>query len=328
MTAPVSNGMDINDLKNNQKTAFLAGELERLNIAEEELRTLMTDEAMGELARTELESIEAQRAAILLQGEAILRVEAEEEQFPNEVILEVRAGAGGDEAGLFAHQLAEMYQKFSERMGWSCTILDESKNSVGGYKEASFEIRGKDVYKKLRFEMGVHRVQRIPSTEKQGRIHTSTASVAVMPVRKKHTFEINPADIEMEFSRAGGAGGQNVNKVETAVRLIHKPTGIAVRSQAERSQQRNRERAMEILQAKLELFKAEEDSKKFSGVRKEQIGTADRSEKIRTYNFPQSRITDHRIKESWHNIEAVMAGDLEAITAVLEKSVNKEKVAS
>lgn len=311
--------MDINDLKKNQKTAYLAGELERINTAEEELRTLMTDEAMGELARAELESLNAQRAALIAQAEAILKVEEEEEQFPNEAIIEVRAGAGGDEAGLFAYQLSEMYRRFAERSGWAFTVLDESKNSAGGYKEASFEIRGKDVYKKLRFEMGVHRVQRIPATEKQGRIHTSTASVAVMPVRKKHTLEINPADIEMEFSRAGGAGGQNVNKVETAVRLIHKPTGIAVRSQAERSQQRNRERAMEILQAKLELFKEEEDRKKFSGERKEQIGTADRSEKIRTYNFPQSRITDHRIKESWHNMEAVMAGDLDDIVATLEK---------
>ena len=309
--------MDINELKKNPKTAYLAGELERLNTAEEELRTLMTDEQMGELARTELESLNAQRTAVLLQAEAILRVDEEEEQFPNEAIIEVRAGAGGDEAGLFAHQLSEMYRKFAERQGWVFTVLDESKNSAGGYKEASFEIRGKDVYKKLRFEMGVHRVQRIPATEKQGRIHTSTASVAVMPVRKKHTLEINPADIEMEFSRAGGAGGQNVNKVETAVRIIHTPTGIAVRSQAERSQQRNRDRAMEILQAKLEMFKEEEDRKKFSGARKEQIGTADRSEKIRTYNFPQSRITDHRIKKSWHNMEAVMAGDLDDIAATL-----------
>ena len=145
----------------------------------------MTDEQMGELARTELESLNAQRTAVLLQAEAILRVDEEEEQFPNEAIIEVRAGAGGDEAGLFAHQLSEMYRKFAERQGWVFTVLDESKNSAGGYKEASFEIRGKDVYKKLRFEMGVHRVQRIPATEKQGRIHTSTASVAVMPVRKK-----------------------------------------------------------------------------------------------------------------------------------------------
>lgn len=317
--------MNINDLKKNPKTAFLAGELERLNTAEEELRTLMTDLAMGELARAELESINTQRAAVLLQAEAILSVEEEEEQFPNEVILEVRAGAGGDEAGLFAYQLSEMYRRFAERQNWAFTILDESKNSAGGYKEASFEIRGKDVYRKLRFEMGVHRVQRIPATEKQGRIHTSTASVAVMPVRKKHILEINPTDIEMEFSRAGGAGGQNVNKVETAVRLIHKPTGIAVRSQAERSQQRNRDKAMEILQAKLEMFKEEEDRKKFSGVRKEQIGTADRSEKIRTYNFPQSRITDHRIKESWHNMEAIMAGDLGDMVKALAGDIGNEK---
>jgi len=305
--------IDIETLKKDPKTTYLAGELERLNTAEEEIRTLMSDEAMGELAQTELESIETQRAAIFAQAEAILSTQKEEEEFPNEVILEVRAGAGGDEAGLFARELAEMYRRFAEIKGWSWTTLDESENSVGGYKEASFEVRGKGAYRALRFETGVHRVQRVPATEKMGRVHTSTASVAILPVRKKHAFVINPADIEMEFSRAGGAGGQNVNKVETAVRLIHKPTGFAVRSQAERSQQRNREKAMEMLYARLDAQKQEEEAKKFSAERKAQVGTADRSEKIRTYNFPQSRITDHRIKESWHNLEKVMAGGIEPI---------------
>jgi peptide chain release factor 1 len=172
----------------------------------------------------------------------------------------------------------------------------------------------------LRFETGVHRVQRIPATEKSGRIHTSTASVAILPVRKKHTVEINPADIEMEFSRAGGAGGQNVNKVETAVRIIHKPTGLAVRSQAERSQQRNRDKALSMLQVKLETLEAEKATSKLSSDRLAQIGTGDRSEKIRTYNFPQDRVTDHRIKESWSNIPGILDGGIDDIVRAMQKA--------
>ncbi|MBF0443220.1 MAG: PCRF domain-containing protein, partial [Oligoflexales bacterium] len=187
----------------------------------------------------------------------------------------------------------------------------------GGYKEASFEVRGKDVYKLLRYETGVHRVQRIPATEKNGRIHTSTASVAVLPIRKKAKFEINPADLDMEYSRSGGAGGQNVNKVETAVRLIHKPTGIDVRCTSERTQLGNREKAMQILTAKLEAMREEEEAKKYSADRKNQIGTGDRSEKIRTYNFPQDRVTDHRIRQSWSNIPGIMEGKIEKIIQAL-----------
>jgi peptide chain release factor 1 len=203
--------------------------------------------------------------------------------------------------------------------------LAESISDLGGYKEASFEIRGKDVYRKLRFETGVHRVQRIPETEKSGRIHTSTASVAILPIRKKTTIEILPTDIEMEFSRSGGAGGQNVNKVETAVRIIHIPTGIDVRCTSERKQEANKEKALQILHAKLQEKKDEEEAKKYAAERKNQIGTGDRSEKIRTYNILQDRITDHRIKQSWHNIEVIFAGEidpiLEAIHAQDESSV-------
>ena len=228
----------------------------------------------------------------------------------NEIILEVRAGAGGDEASLFAWELAHMYEKFSEMEGWDWKTNYESKNDLGGYKEASFEVKGKNIYEMMRYETGVHRVQRIPATEKNGRVHTSTASVAILPIRKKVRFEINPADIEMEYSRSGGKGGQNVNKVETAVRLIHKPTGIDVRSTNQRSQLANREKAMTILMAKLQQLKEEEEAKKYSGERKSQIGSGDRSEKIRTYNFPQDRITDHRIKKSWHNLPKIMEGEI------------------
>ena len=240
------------------------------------------------------------------------------EEFPNEIVLEVRAGAGGDEASLFAWELAHMYEKFSEMEGWQWKTNYESKNDLGGYKEASFEIKGKDVYKKMRYETGVHRVQRIPATEKNGRVHTSTASVAILPIRKKVNFEINPADIEMEYSRSGGKGGQNVNKVETAVRLIHKPTGLDVRCTNERSQVANREKAMAILSAKLQQLEEEKEAKKYSGERKAQIGTGDRSEKIRTYNFPQDRITDHRIKKSWHNLPKIMEGGIGDIISAIE----------
>lgn len=254
--------------------------------------------------------IEEQKKGIEKQLEQIIKSDEEEQQFPNEIILEVRAGAGGDEAALFAYQLAEMYKRYAETMGWQIRTLHESMNDVGGYKEASIEIKGQDVYRHLRFETGVHRVQRIPVTEKQGRIHTSTASVAILPIRKKTTIAINPGDIDMEFSRSGGAGGQNVNKVETAVRVVHKPTGIEVRCTSERSQLKNRELALSMLQAKLEALHEEEEAKKHSEHRKAQIGTGDRSEKIRTYNTPQNRVTDHRIKKSWHNIEGILGGDL------------------
>ena len=198
-----------------------------------------------------------------------------------------------------------MYRKYAEKKGWNVSVVDESRSSLRGYKEASFEIRGKGVYEELRFETGVHRIQRVPATEKSGRIHTSTASVAILPLRKKTKLVINPSDLHMETSRSGGAGGQNVNKVETAVRIVHIPTNIDVRSTSERSQGANREKALAILTAKLEALQEEEESKKFSLDRKNQIGTGDRSEKIRTYNVLQDRVTDHRVKESWHNIEAI-----------------------
>lgn len=314
--------MDIHnreELKKNHQTSYLIDLYEKLEQEEEVIKTTIADdESLFELGKEELEAIRAQRDAIEQQIKDILEKEKEEEEFPNEIILEVRAGAGGDEASLFAYELAHMYELYADAHNWQWKKLAVSENEVGGYKEASFEIKGADSYKTLQYETGVHRVQRIPATEKNGRIHTSTASVAVLPIKKKVTIDIPPGDIDMEYSRSGGAGGQNVNKVETAVRLIHKPTGIDVRCTSERSQLANREKAMQILLAKLQQKKDEEDAAKYASDRKSQIGTADRSEKIRTYNFPQDRVTDHRIKQSWSNIPKIMEGDIQKIIDALQ----------
>lgn len=308
--------MDVKKYKDNPKTAFLAAELERLAGEEAEVRTLAEGE-LGDLAKDDLARLEEQKRSVIAEMDRILEAEAKEDEFPNEAVLEVRAGAGGQEAALFAEELAHMYLSFAESKGWQSRTLYESKTDLGGYKEAAFELRGLGVYETLRFETGVHRVQRIPATEKQGRVHTSTASVAILPIRKKHKIEINPNDLEWEFSRAGGAGGQNVNKVETAARVIHKPTGLDARSQVERSQAANRERALSVLLSKLESLQEEQEAKEHAAARKEQIGTADRSEKIRTYNFPQDRVTDHRIKESWSNLPGIMKGGIGAIAEAL-----------
>lgn len=307
--------------RDHPKTQFLASQFDALYERLRENEALMReDPEMTELAVAETKEISGQLALQFDEMDRIIESTKVEEAKPYGVVLEVRAGAGGDEAALFAEELAQMYVKYAEMQGWQTAVSNESRSSSGGYKEATFEILGADVYDALRYETGVHRVQRVPVTEKAGRTHTSTASVAILPMRRTPTIDINPSDIDMEFSRSGGAGGQNVNKVETAVRLVHTPTGVDVRCQSERSQLKNREKAMAMLIAKLEVLHEEEEAKKHAETRRNQIGTGDRSEKIRTYNFPQNRITDHRIKESWHNIEEVMAGKLDAIVAALQQA--------
>ena len=326
---------NFNELKKDHRTSYLASMLEKILRQEAEVREMLaSDETLGEIAVQELKSIQEEKESVEKQIEDILKKDKESllDVGTNEIVLEVRSGAGGDEASLFAWELAHMYEKYAEAQGWQWKINYESKSDLNGYKEASFEIRGRsalsasgsmskdkdeNVYEKMRYEQGVHRVQRIPATEKNGRVHTSTASVAVLPIKKKINFEVNLADIEMEYSRSGGKGGQNVNKVETAVRLIHKPTGIDVRSTNERSQLANREKAMTILMAKLQQLEEEKEAAKYAGARKEQIGTGDRSEKIRTYNFPQDRVTDHRIKKSWHNLPKIMEGEIGEIISAL-----------
>ena len=307
---------DLSRYKENPKTAYFAAELERLSAEEAEVAELAAGD-LGELAKEDLERIQEQKSALQAEIDKILEREKVEDAFPNEAVLEVRAGVGGEEAALFAEELSVMYRAYATQKGWQVRVLSESKTDLGGYKEILLEMRGLGVYERLRFETGVHRVQRIPATEKSGRIHTSTASVAILPIRKKHTVQINMADVEMEFSRSGGAGGQNVNKVETAVRLVHIPTGLEARSQSERNQLGNREQAMAVLLAKLEAYEEEKARAKLSSDRKEQIGTGDRSEKIRTYNVLQDRVTDHRIKESWHNLPSIFEGNINPILDAL-----------
>ncbi len=303
--------MDISEFRENPKTAYFAAEYDRLFSELERVDALVKeDPSLSALAADERAALAAQQEALLVQMEDILAPAASAPGEPVSVVMEFRAGAGGDEASLFASQLARMYMKYAATRGWDVKILADDLSSL--------ELQGKGVYDALRYETGVHRVQRIPITEKSGRIHTSTASVAILPIRKTSTVTLNLADVEMEFSRSGGAGGQNVNKVETAVRLVHKPTGLEVRSQSERSQKANREKALQILTAKLEAYEEEKAAKEHAEVRKAQIGTGDRSEKIRTYNFTQDRVTDHRIKESWHNIEGVMEGNLDRIVEALQ----------
>jgi len=235
---------------------------------------------------------EAELTALIKERDNINK-KSDNDDLPQSIIMEIRAAAGGDEASLFAQELFVMYSRFAERKGWKTSLINESKSEVGGYKEVVFEIDGEGVYKTLRWESGVHRVQRTPETEKMGRIHTSTISVAVLPKAKEVDLEIKPQDIKVEFFRSSGPGGQNVNKVETAVRVYHLPTGLIVTSQNGRSQQQNREKAMELLRSRLLDAKLQQEAKRLAAERRDLIGTGDRSEKIRTYNFPQDRVTDH-----------------------------------
>lgn len=314
----------LDELREDTKFNFFVSEFVRLGNEIKALKeTMAEDPELRELGVEDLDILMKQREGLAGQILDMQKQEKEEEEFPNQIVLEIRAGAGGDEAAIFAADLAAMYERYALSRGWQFAATSTSPLGIGGYKEADFEIKGQDVYRDLRFETGVHRVQRIPETEKSGRIHTSTASVAILPIRKKQVITLKPDDVEMEFSRAGGKGGQNVNKVETAVRVIHIPTGIDVRVTEERSQLKNREKAMAILQAKVAQQVEEEEVRKYAEKRKKQIGTGDRSEKIRTYNFLQDRVTDHRIKESWHNIESIMAGGLDSIVSKLKEEQDK-----
>jgi len=274
-------------------------------------RAALDDPELRELATADLAEHE-KRVSGLNEKLKILLLPKD----PNDdrsVILEVRAGAGGDEAGLFANELLRMYLRYAERKGWKASLMDTSENASGGIKDASVTIEGEGVFSYLKYESGVHRVQRVPATEAQGRIHTSTATVSVMPEAEEVDIQINPADIQMDVMRSTGAGGQSVNTTDSAVRLTHKPTGVVVKCQQEKSQLKNRAQAMKMLRAKLYEMENEKRQSARDATRKSQVGSGDRSEKIRTYNFPQDRLTDHRIGLTRHNLAAVMDGDLEDV---------------
>jgi peptide chain release factor 1 len=236
------------------------------------------------------------------------------------VIVEIRAGTGGDEAGLFARDLYRMYSRYGQTKGWKEKVLDSSQSTIGGYKEIIFELSGAGVFDQMQNEGGVHRVQRIPKTEKQGRVHTSTVSIAVLLKPKKTEVNISPSDLEISTYKSSGPGGQYVNKTESAVRIVHKPSGLVVTCQSERNQLQNKETALALLSARLLQKQEETDLSKLTAERRDQIGWAKRAEKIRTYNYPQNRITDHRIEKSWHNLETIMNGDLEPIIKAFKKS--------
>jgi len=274
------------------------------------------------LAETELEQLKNQKEDLSHELEAAIASE-NKPSGPEAIVVEIRGGTGGEEAALFAADLFRMYSRYAQSKGWKQKTLDQNQTEIGGYKEIIFELKGKGAWEAMKYEGGVHRIQRIPETEKNGRIHTSTATVAVLPKPKKSEITIRPDEIRIEFCRSSGPGGQFVNKRESAVRITHIPTGLAVFSQTERNQLQNRENAMALLEYRLQEMKRLQEEKSIGGSRKEQIGSGERCEKIRTYNIPQDRVTDHRIKKSWHDIEGIFNGNLNEITESLDQEIAK-----
>ena len=283
------------------------------------------DRELVSLAEVELTQIKEREKVLEKDLKGLLK-ESEEPEEPASVIVEIRAGAGGDEAALFVADLFRMYSKYGQFQNWRQKVLNSHHTGVGGYKEIIFEFKNGNVFSKMKYEGGVHRVQRIPETEKSGRIHTSTASVAVLAKPKSAKTAIKPDELRIDYFRASGPGGQYVNKRETAVRITHLPSGIVVSCQTERNQLQNKESAMSILEAKILEKKEMEEAEKIGGKRKAQIGWAMRAEKIRTYNFPQDRVTDHRIKKSFHNISGILAGNLDPMIEALKKAENQDLI--
>ncbi len=298
---------------------YLKKQLEEIDRKIAETKKLLEDPAMSNLAAEELKSLEAQKEA--LQKPSSDSELANNDNFDtHNVLVEIRAAAGGNEAGLFAADLYRMYSRYAEIKGWKTQQISLNEGGLGNIKEVVFRISGKGSYGKLKYEFGVHRVQRVPSTESSGRIHTSTATVAVLPELEDKAFHLDSGDIKVETFRASSHGGQNVQKVESAVRLTHIPTGATATCQSERSQFQNKERALNLLRSR--VFEAEQAKKKASidSTRKGQVGKGDRSEKIRTYNFPQDRITDHRVNKSFHNIENILDGHLDSIIKAMDEN--------
>ncbi len=299
----------------------LADNVKKIEQEIDDLKTVLRDEQDQELRTLAAQDLERLNSSFLIHNSALDELLHPVDPLDKRnIVVEIRAGTGGDEAALFAAQLFRMYTRFAERQGWKTNLVSASRTDLDGFKEVIFTMEGKNVYRALKWESGVHRVQRIPETEKQGRVHTSTATVAVLPEAEEVDLALDPKDLKIETSTAGGHGGQSVNTTYSAIRMTHIPTGITVSCQDERSQQQNRARAIQIMRARVFAYEQEKLDKERRDTRRGQIGTGDRSEKIRTYNIPQDSVTDHRVKESWHNVTGILDGELGPISESLHKA--------